>query len=148
MYQFLKKSIKTSKNGHSSDSDFSKSPKSPDIQVMVTLDGHRVLHKHIDIYIQEVMVSLGRSCWPSGGPGCTGVCYADGGHLGVATWHCGCQPQLSLPVHIGQPSLQTPLLTNYHCSPKWSKISPKLKCHQNSNVTKTEMTPKLKCHQN
>ena len=26
------------------------------------------------------------------------------------------------------------------------QTKPKLKCHQNLNVTKTEMSPKLKCH--
>ena len=28
------------------------------------------------------------------------------------------------------------------------EVSPKLKCYQNWNITKTEMSPKLKCHQN
>ena len=69
--------------------------------------------------------------------------------------NAGLTPMLLWPLKIlKSPDQTSPGQTRpkLKCHQNWNVIktemSPKLKCHQNWNVTKTEISPKLKCLQN
>ena len=58
-----------------------------------------------------------------------------------------CPNRLDLPPQKTN-EISPKLKCNQHWNGTKTEMSPKLKCHQNWNVIKTEMSPKLKCPQN